>query len=130
MMVIGGAGSRCRARMLMTMSAEWPPSRMASWRAPLRGAGDFAADQLQCRRQHPVLERRAVAQRTGLADQHRHIVPGIEYRLVATEAPGMLAHQPSVLAQFDPLGIRADLHRPPNRMGRHRVAVVVEADET
>jgi hypothetical protein len=42
----------------------------------------------------------------------------------------MLAHQPSVLPQFDPLGIRTDLHRPPNRMGRHRVAVVVEADET
>jgi hypothetical protein len=31
MMVIGGAGSRLRARMLMTMSAEWTPSRSASW---------------------------------------------------------------------------------------------------
>ena len=81
------------------------------------------------RRQHPVLERRAVAQRAGLAGQHRHVVPGIEDGLVAAEGAGMLADDPPVLAQLDPIGIGADLDRAADRAGRDRVLVVVEAHE-
>ena len=36
-------------------------------------------------RQHPVLERRAVAQGAGFAHQHRHVVPGVVDRLATAE---------------------------------------------
>ena len=50
------------------------------------GPGELAPHPLQRRRQHPVLERRAVAQRAGLAGQNRHVMPGIVDRLAASEA--------------------------------------------
>ena len=49
------------------------------------GAGELAADLVERRRQHPVLERRAVAQRAGLARQHRHVMPGVVGRFAAPE---------------------------------------------
>src|SRR5262249_56071534 len=49
--------------------------------------GELAPNTLQTGRQHPVLERRAIAQGTRLARQDRHIMPGIEDRLIAPEAP-------------------------------------------
>ena len=48
-----------------------------------------------------TLERRTVAQCARFAGQHRHIVPGVEHRLVPTEAPGMITNQLSVLADGD-----------------------------
>ena len=93
------------------------------------GAGELAADPVERGRQHPVLERRAVPQRPRLAGQHRHVVPGIEDRLVAAEAAAMLADEPALLAQLDPIGIGADLHRAADGARGDRVAVVVEADQ-
>src|SRR3984885_6847439 len=43
------------------------------------GTGKLAPDPLQRRRQHPVLERRAVAQGSRLAGQDRHVMPRIVY---------------------------------------------------
>ena len=57
-------------------------------RSPSSAALQPAPHPLHGRRQHPVLERRAVAQRAGLAGQHRHVVPGIVDRLAAAEASG------------------------------------------
>ena len=93
------------------------------------GAGELAAHPLQAGRQHPVLERRAVPQRPGLAGQHRHVVPGIVDRLVAAEAAAMLADDPAVLAELDPIGIGTDLDRAADRARGDRVAVVVEAHQ-
>jgi hypothetical protein len=54
------------------------------------GSGELAAHPLQGGRQHPVLERRAVAQSAGLAGQHRDVVPRIVDRLAAPVAARML----------------------------------------
>ena len=92
-------------------------------------AGELAPDPVDAGGQHPVLEGRAIPQGAGLAGQHRHVVPGIEDRLVAPEAAGMLADDPAVLAQLDPIGIGPDLDRPADGTGRDRVSVVVEAHQ-
>jgi len=42
----------------------------------------------------------------------------------------MVGHHLAVAPNHDPVGVGADLHRPPRRLGRHRVAVAVELDET
>ena len=136
MIVIGGPGSRWRARMLRMTSAEWTPwlQRFGAGgldrRQPVGqhrgqdvdhlpiavvGAGELAADPSSRGRQHPVLERRAIAQGAGLAGQHRHVVPGIVDRLVAPEGARMLADDPAVLAHHDAIGIGADLDRPADR---------------
>jgi hypothetical protein len=78
------------------------------------------------RRQHPILERRPIAQSAGLAHQHRHVMPGVVNRLATAEAAPMLGHDPPVL--------RSDRRRHECRLGsrrrwRSRVPVVVEADE-
>ena len=70
---------------------------------------ELAANTLEARRQDPVLERRPVAQRAGLPRQHRDIVRGIIDRLVAAEAAWMFADDPALLAEFDAIGIGADL---------------------
>ena len=49
------------------------------------GAGKLAPDTLHRCWQNPILEGSAIAQGTGLAGEHRHIVPGIVDRLAATE---------------------------------------------
>ena len=51
-------------------------------------AGQPAADLRQRRRQVPVAERVAVAQRAGLPGQHRQVMPGIVGGLAAAEAAG------------------------------------------
>ena len=93
------------------------------------GAGELAPDPVQPRRQHPILERRAVAQSAGLARQHRHVMPGIVDRLAAAETRAMLGDDPPVLADDDPIGVGVDVDRAADGAGAHRVPVVVEADE-
>ena len=61
---------------------------------------------------------------------NRHVVPGIEHRLVAPEAVAVIANHPADLAQLDAIGIGADLHRSPDRAGRHLVFVPVELNQT
>ena len=92
-------------------------------------APQLAPHLLQAGRQHPVLERCAVAQRAGLAGQHRQVVPGIVDRLAAAEAAGMLADDLAVLADHDAIGVGLDLDRPADGARRDRVAVVVEAHQ-
>ena len=41
------------------------------------GPGELAPSTLQRRRQHPILEWRAVAERPGLARQDRHVMPWV-----------------------------------------------------
>ena len=93
------------------------------------GTGELAPDLLQRRRQHPVLERRAVAQGPGFARQNRHVVPGIVGRLASTEAAPVFADDPPVLADHDAVGVGVDVDWSADRAGAHRVLVVVEADE-
>ena len=94
------------------------------------GAGELATDAIQRRRQHPVLERRAIAQRAGLSRQHRHIMPGIVSDPAAPEPARMLGDDPTILADDDAIRIGLDLDRTADRARVDRVAVVVEADET
>jgi hypothetical protein len=49
------------------------------------GIGELAPDPRQACRQDPVLERGAIAQRAGLAGEHRHIVPRIVDRLATAK---------------------------------------------
>ena len=131
-------------------SAEWTPSDSA-WRqaastagnpsvstaarmldhlpVAVVGTGELAPHAVQRRRQHPVLERRAVAQSAGLARQNRHVMPGIVDRLATAEAARMLGHDPPVLADHDPIGVGMNVDRAADGAGAHRVPVVVEADE-
>ena len=51
------------------------------------GAGKLAPHPIEHRRQHPVLERRAVSQSAGLARQNRHVMPGIIDRLAPGRGP-------------------------------------------
>src|SRR3954471_10014520 len=146
-MVNGAGGSRWRARMFSTTSAECTPWLSASaqaasttprpslstavrmstiCRSPSVAAASLRRTRPIAPGQLPVLERRAVTQCPRLARQHRHIVPGIVDRLAAPEAATVLAEQAAVLAQFDPLGISADLHRAANGAGGDGVFVVVE----
>src|SRR4051794_30448526 len=103
MMLAGGAGSRCRVRMLRRTSAEWTPWAIASAQAAstagrpsvrtaLRmsticrvGTGELAPYTFDRSRQHPVLEGSAVTQGTGFASQHRHVMPGIVDGIAAAE---------------------------------------------
>src|SRR5207253_548305 len=95
-MVAAGPGSRRRARMLRTTSAEWTPSASAS------------------------------AQAAGLLGEHWHIMPGIVGRLAAAEATSMFADNRAVLADHDAIGISLKLDRPAHRARADRVLVVVK----
>src|SRR5690606_33999311 len=88
----------------------------------------FASDTLHGRRQNPVLEWRAVTQRTGLAGQDRNVMPGIVDRLAATEGTSMLGDDHAVLANDDAIGIGMDLDRAADGGREDRVFVVVEAN--
>jgi len=90
------------------------------------GPSELAPHLLQRRRRHPVLERSAVAQRAGLARQHRHIMPRIVGYLAATVFAGMLGDDAAILPEDDAFGVGVDLDRTANRAGAHRVFVVVE----
>src|SRR5580704_16031407 len=122
--VAGGPRSRWRDRMLRTTSAEWTPCAIASAQAAstegspsvstadhlpiaILGAGELAPHALHRRRQHPILEGSAVAQGTGLAGEHRHVMPGVVDRVAAAERAGMLADDPPVLADRYEVSIRA-----------------------
>ena len=93
------------------------------------GTGELAPDAVQGRRQHPVLEWRAVAQRAGLARQDRHVMPGIVSGLAAAEGALVLGDDPPVLADDDAVGVGVDVDRAADRAGADRIAVVVEANE-
>jgi hypothetical protein len=91
--------------MLRTTSAEWTPwaiasaGRLDSWQPvgdhrcedvdhlPIAviDAGELAPDALHRGRQHPVLERCAIAQGSGLAGEHRHVMPGVVDRLTTAK---------------------------------------------
>ena len=52
----------------------------------------LASEPDECGGQVPVLERRAVPQRTGLVHQDRQIMPGVVGRPVATEEPAVIGN--------------------------------------
>src|SRR3982075_1913001 len=56
-------------------------------------------------------------------------MPGIVDCLAAAKRATMLAHDPPVLADYDAIGIGMTLDRTPDRTGRHRVLIVVEAHQ-
>ena len=93
------------------------------------GAGKLAPHAVERRRQHPVLEWRAVAQSARLARQNWHIMPGIVDRLAAPKAARMLRHDAPVLADHDAIGVGVDFDRTADRARAHRVFVVVEPDQ-
>src|SRR5580704_7062336 len=144
--VAGGPRSRWRDRMLRTTSAEWTPCAIASAQAAstegspsvstadhlpiaILGAGELAPHALHRRRQHPILEGSAVAKGTGLAGEHRHIMPGVVDRVAAAERAGMLADDSPVLADHDAVGIGMNLDGTPDGARCHRVFVVIEAHQ-
>ncbi len=93
------------------------------------GIGELAPYTFNRRRKHPVLEGSAVAQGTGFASQHRHVMPGIVDGIAATERASMLGNDASVLTDHNPVGVGMNLDRPPDGAGRDRVFVVVEAHQ-
>ncbi len=92
-------------------------------------AAQLAPQPGKRRRQSPVLEWCAVAQRAGLVHQYRQIVPRIVNRAVAPEVARMLGNDLVTQANDNPVGIGADLNRTAHRPCRHRVAVAVETDQ-
>src|SRR6202047_1608049 len=132
--VATGPGSRRRARMLRTTSAEWTPPARASaqavstatrpsvstaeriltiWRSP--SSEPFSMPHaLQAGRQQPSLEGGSVAQCAGLSGEHRHVMPGIVNCRAAAKAAPMFADDRAVLADHDAIGIGLDLNRPPH----------------
>src|SRR5262249_48022214 len=89
----------------------------------------LASDPLQAGWQQPVLEGGAIAQRTGFAGKHRHVMPGIVDRLAAPEAAAMLADDRTVLTDHKAIGAGLDLDRPADGARGDRVLVVVEAHQ-
>src|SRR5205807_6102602 len=92
-------------------------------------AGQPPPDLRQRRRQIPVAERVAVAQRPGLSGQHRQVMPGVVGGLAASEAAGGSADELAVTPDNDAVGIGAQLGSAPRRLNRDAVAVVVEAHQ-
>ena len=90
------------------------------------GAGELAPHPIERRRQHPVLERRAVAQSARLARQNRHVMPGIVDRLASAVAARVLGHRASILADDDPIGVGVDVDGAADGARADRVFVVVE----
>ena len=93
------------------------------------GAGEPSSHPLRCGRQHPVPERRTVAQSARLASQDRHVVPRVVDRLPSTGAGAVFRDDASVLADHDAIGVGMDLDGPGDRAGVHRIFVVVEAHQ-
>src|SRR5215208_1707492 len=71
----------------------------------------------------------AIAQRAGLAGEHRNVMPGVIDRLAAAERAGMLGDDPAVLADHDMVGIGMDFDWTSDGTGGHGVFVVVEAHQ-
>src|SRR5689334_12001032 len=83
----------------------------------------------QCRRQIPVAEWIAVAQRPRLARQYRPVMPGIVGGLAATKAAGMFGDNLAVAPDDDALGVNPHLRGAPRRLDRDAVTVVVVPDQ-
>src|SRR5579871_6339215 len=94
------------------------------------GANEFAPYTLNRCWQHPILEGSTVAQGTGFASQHRHVMPGIVGRLAAAKRASMLGDDTSVLADHDAIGVSVNLDRASDCACRDRVLVIVEAHQT
>src|SRR5215469_17187788 len=92
--------------------------------------GELATNALDSSRQHPVLKGCAIAQRSRLARQDRHIMPGIVNRLAAPETAPMLGDNFAMLSDQDPVGVSVYLHRATQRLRHDRVLVVVKTDKT
>ena len=56
-------------------------------------------------------------------------MPGVVDRVAAAERTGMFGNDPTVLTDYDAIGISMNLNRTTDRTGRHRVLVVVEAHQ-
>ena len=93
------------------------------------GAGKLTPHAIERRRQHPILEWRAVAERAGLARQNRHIMPGVVDRLATPVAARVFGHRAPFLADDDPIGVGVDVHGAADSAGADRVLVVVEPDQ-
>ena len=76
--------------------------------------------------QAPVPERRAVAQRAGLALQHRQVVPGVANQLVAAKPAGMFGDQLAVGDNAERVGGEARRHHLARPGRRHAVAVAAD----
>ena len=94
------------------------------------GTGELAPYTFNRRGQYPVLEGSAVAQGTGFASQHRHVMPGIVDGIAAAERASMLGNDASVLADHNAVSVGVNLDRPPDSAGRDRVFIVVEPHQT
>src|ERR1700733_6343857 len=84
---------------------------------PVVGPGQLAPHPLQRRWQHPVLERRAVAQSARLASQNRNVMPRIVYGCAASIAAWMFRHDAPVLADHDALGVGVNVDGAADRAG-------------
>lgn len=90
---------------------------------------ELALHTAQGRWQIPVLERRPIAQRAGLASQDRDVMERVVDRLVTAKGTIMAGDNLTILPAFQPVGIGAYLDRTADRTGIDRVAVLVEAHE-
>lgn len=78
--------------------------------------------------QVPVLERRSVAQRAGLALQGRHVTPGVVDRAALAEAASMLADQFPGAEHDDVLGVGPYGGHLSHMAAIDAIAVVIEPD--
>jgi len=92
-------------------------------------AFELAAHGCHRCRQHPVLERSAIAQCTRFAGQNRDIVPGIIDGLIPAKTAGVFCDDDAILPNDDPLGIGVNLDRSSDRCRDHGILVVIEPDE-
>src|SRR5664280_619026 len=126
-------GITCPCSLVSPAPCAMPlPSKTGSCRQrwSVCGAGELAPHTLHRCRQDPVFEGSGIAHGAGLTSEHGHVMPGIVDCLATTERAGMLGNDPAILADYDAIGIGMDLDRTSDRAGRHRVLVVVEANQT
>jgi len=79
--------------------------------------------------QNPIVERRAVPQRSWLACQDRHVMPWIIDGLATAEVAIMPTDLGAVLPDDNVIGIGVDLGRTANGSRQHGIFVVVETHE-
>ena len=123
-----------KASSQATLTASMPSSAMAGENGhELAIAAGLGAQPIlhlpQRRRQRPVLERRAVAQRPGLLLQRRHVVPGIEEGAITLETAHMLADDLALGHGHDPIGVGAQRHRLAGVAAIDAVAVAINVHE-
>lgn len=80
--------------------------------------------------QHPVLEGGTAALRVGLFRQHWHEMPGVVDRLSLGEAAFVFADKLAVLFDNDAVCTGINVDGESNRLGHHRILVIVKGDET